>query len=203
MRRRNVLAAGVVTFAAAFAAARIGRASLARIAGHGHRVEAYTPTYRPQSGMQLAMIYFGSAHCAWASSPRLPRAVRTIETALATAARDRGWGFEAIGVALDWNPIEGIDHLRTVGAFDEVSSGENWGNSYATKYLGGLLHDPGATPEIVVMERRIQKADADSGRVNQRVDRKQLVLAKVGMVDIERWVANGVALPHLDSLRSE
>lgn len=157
----------------------------------------YEPSYRHVDGRQLVMLYFGSANCAWSNGDQVRRAVRHTARSLAEQARRRGWSFEAVGVALDWSPDEGLKHLRRVGSFDEVSAGNSWANMLATRFYSGQSGEPAATPEILVVLRVLRRPNRAEGVLNHVATRETLVTRKSGLVELTQWAAEGSPLPPL------
>jgi hypothetical protein len=86
----------------------------------------YTPPHQSETGPQLVMVYIGSASCAGSNQPALPRAVERLKLRLAGYAKHEAMSFTAIGIALDWAPHSGMEHLEKFGRFDEVAAGYNW-----------------------------------------------------------------------------
>ncbi|MGH7483907.1 MAG: hypothetical protein ACRELV_17290 [Longimicrobiales bacterium] len=141
------------------------------------------------------MVYIGSSVCASSNQPHLPQSIETIKIRLARLARERGMSFKAVGIALDWAPAPGIEHLAKFGLFDEVSAGYNWGNTLALRYLWSEAPARASTPQVVVYQRELI-APTDSGDVLHyaELERRRLV-AKIGSGDIIEWAASGVQLP--------
>lgn len=161
-----------------------------------HDRDTYRPKYKDVSGNQLVMIYFGSANCAWSNHTDSPTKLERIKLALERQATLRGWSFEAIGVALDWNPLEGIRHLSEFGAFDEVSAGNNSANAVALRYFGSLILEPESTPEIIVIGRTVSKPDFVHS-FTYRTNNERIIMRKVGLVEIDRWLSIGAPIPAL------
>jgi hypothetical protein len=200
--QRTLIYAGASVFVASLGSTILWRSrDLRRDSGNETAKRAlteYTPAYSDSGGEQIVMLYFGSAHCAWADSKELPSAVEAAKLSLRSQAQSKGWGFEAIGVALDWSWVEGASHLAKMGSFDEISSGLNWSNSMALKYLGGEDPGPESTPEIVVLRRTVVKPDFVH-TFAYRESSENLLVRKIGLYDIQRWVRIGAPIPGFGS----
>lgn len=194
-------AVSALAFLAAFLGTRSGavQAALLRRAHRGGTKEGggYRPPNVRANGTQLVMIYFGSAHCAWANDPDGPALVQQVKSSLEAQARRRGWSFEAVGVALDWEPEEGLEHLRRFGRFDEVSAGYSWANMLALQYYGDLRTEPVSTPEILVVRRTLRRPDFVSGAANYSASGGQLLLRKAGLHELRSWARQGSPLESL------
>ena len=77
---------------------------------------------------QLLMIYFGASTCGWCARPDTHELLRRAAFALRETAEGDNLGFLAIGVALDRDMEAGLDHLRLIGIFNQVSAGYSWAN---------------------------------------------------------------------------
>ena len=156
---------------------------------------AYTPRYRRETGPQLVMIYFGSSGCAASNQPALPEAVEALKIRLAGFAEQQEMSFVSIGVALDWIPERGIEHLRKFGRFDEISAGYNWGNTLGLRYMWSKESVTPTTPQVVVY-RRLFIAPVDSaGLPYYGESGLELLGAASGAGRIVEWAQSGSALP--------
>lgn len=156
---------------------------------------AYTPRYRRETGPQLVMIYFGSSGCAASNQPALPEAVEALKIRLAGFAEQQEMSFVSIGVALDWNPERGVEHLSKFGRFDEISAGYNWGNTLGLRYMWSEESVTPTTPQVVVY-RRLFIAPVDSAGPPYYGESDLELLGAVSGVDrIEEWVQSGSAWP--------
>lgn len=155
----------------------------------------YVPKYERAAGPQLVMVYLGSSTCRWSNQAPLPDAVEKIKLRLARYAEERGMSFRAVGVAFDWSPELGLEHLAQFGLFDEVSAGYNWGNALGLRYFWSDEPIRPATPQILVYER-IFIAPQDSGDVlwYGEKDRRNLV-SEAGVTAITNWAQSGIAIP--------
>jgi hypothetical protein len=192
---------GAVVFLVMFFAALGGHVSLPRSFATAHlrasRGNGYEPKYTHANGEQLVMVYVGSARCVWANDPQLPKLVEQAKLALETQAARRGWSFEAIGIAVDWIPEEGLDHLRRLGRFDEVSAGYGWANLAAAEFFNDRVPEPAATPEVLVLRRSLTMPNSLDGPSGYVLANQQVVARKSGLVELRRWVQDGALVPAL------
>ena len=188
----------LVVFAGTFTATATGKLRIPKIDVRVQRLseDGYRPAFRRAGGTQLVLVYFGKAHCGWSNLDWLPPVIEDIKVRLSKKAADMGRGFMAVGVALDWSPLEGLDHLAKMGLFDEVSAGYNWGNSAALKYMYQDMPGPAATPQLLILERTLQVPDSNSPAITYMVTGERVLARKVGAFEIRQWLNNGLPLPH-------
>jgi hypothetical protein len=203
MRIWSLVGAGMLVFGVAFVTSyRLPWLHLPFGTSRSHQGQ-YQPAYGTVDGPQLVMIYFGSAHCAWSNAKGFPATLEKVKLGLEQEARDHGWSFEAVGVALDWDAKEGLDHLRKFGEFDEVSAGLNWGNALAIKYFGDRIPEPASTPQVLVVLRNLLQPNFQKGLFTYRVNNERLVARKSGLYQIESWISNGLPLPGFPPIAKE
>ncbi len=154
----------------------------------------YAPDYTRRSGAQLVMVYFGSASCAWSNRPSLPDAVETIKRELAERAEEQGMTFKAVGVALDWSPEQGIEHLETMGRFDEISAGYNWGNSLALRHIWSDAFAAPNTPQILVYRQDFVAPEDEASELHYAAVGQELLMTKFGFQAITDWAEAGAGL---------
>lgn len=192
----RLVGAGVLVFGIAWSTSAFLRRMI--VPPPASAVASSAPRTRPPGeSHELVLIYFGSAHCAWAKRPELPRVVDSAKRQLARYAASRGLSFTTIGVALDWSPKEGLEHLAQIGEFDEVSAGSSWSNSIALKFFGKAVFGPASTPEIIILERSIGYPNPATGVFNNETTSERFVARYAGMVELRRWTANGAHLPDI------
>lgn len=153
----------------------------------------YVPAFRAPPGRELAMVFIGSSRCAASNRESLPPAVERLKLLLRDRAAQSGRSFTTLGVARDWDVEAGLAHLRRFGRFDEVSAGRNWLNGGVLHYVWDDLPGQAATPQVVVVERRLvdrRTSEAADGVVQD----ERLVTRLVGWKEIERWARRGAPL---------
>lgn len=153
----------------------------------------YGASGREPAGPELVMVYLGKSSCAASNHADLPADVEEIKRALAKKAAASGRGFVAVGVALDWSPRSGVEHLEKFGEFDEIAVGRSWGNSLALKYVWKDLPGVSATPQVVVVERTVRLPT--TGQRAAELGPERLVARKVGLGEIRRWLDAGTPIP--------
>ena len=149
-----------------------------------------------QPGTQLMLLYIGSARCTWCKKPELPGYVEQIADSLNARAAAQGATFGSIGVALDVQKAEGLQHLERILNFDQVSSGGSWINEAMISNVWDRWGAPSATPQLLVIERQLLR-DASTTAVTYRIAGQRLVARKVGLREIAAWVDNGAPTPRL------
>lgn len=158
----------------------------------------YVPDRTHTDGAQLLMVYLGSAFCGWCQDEHLPEAIESVKIALASQAHRAGISFKAVGLAVDWSPEAGVDHLQRMGLFDEVAAGDSWANTLAMEYVWSDESSVPATPQVLVYLRWLISPE-DSIRARHGESRKTLLVSKVGLQSILEWVQSGPTVPRLTS----
>lgn len=162
------------------------------------RWDDYVPAVTSEPSEQVLLVYVGSSKCRWANLPEFPGLVRAMKTELQSRARRHGKAFGALGIARDRVAADGLKHLSTFGAFDEIAAGNGWANTGIQHFLygDGELAGPSATPQVVLLSRRLARR---SGRVS--VEDERVLLRKTGFESIREWAANGLPVQALDTER--
>jgi len=162
--------------------------------------ERYAPDYEEAGGWELAMVYIGSSGCAPSNADYLPDAVRKIKHRLQRRAESKGYSFAVVGVARDWNVDQGIRHLRKFGEFDEITSGRNWLNSGASRFMYTRYPGEAGTPQVVVVSRYTKTVEGSG--IYATIEGRQIA-RKVGSETIQNWAGSeGELLPELERRKS-
>lgn len=158
----------------------------------------YVPPGPSGSGEQIVLVYIGSSTCPWANLPEFPGLVRAMKTELQSKARRYGKAFGALGIARDRVAADGLKHLAKLGAFDEVLAGNGWANTGIQHFLygDGELAGPSATPQVVLLSRRLARR---AGHVS--VEDERVLLRKTGFESIREWRVNGFPVQALTTER--
>lgn len=143
-------------------------------------------------GEQLVLVYIGSSSCSWSNRDEIPGAIGTIQSRLRQYAEEAGLGFVSTGVAIDWIVDEGVEHLRSVGRFDQMVTGRNWSNMGALRYIWQTVPGRASTPQIVVVRRHMDVPTADGTVGAFSVSNVRLVTRKVGFTEIRGWADSGL-----------
>lgn len=154
----------------------------------------YVPSFSARSGPELAFVYIGSSTCAYSNLPGLPDIVRKLKQRVRARAAENHRSFAAIGVAEDWVIDDGLNHLEKFGRFDEVMTGRNWLNIGALKYFYEDIPGRTSTPQVLVVDRVVEGADAPVYGIRD----EELVVRKVGAGEIRRWLEQDIPMPTLD-----
>ena len=178
--------AGCAVFAGAFLTALTGAAPWV--------APATQPPVRVVPGREIAVILISSSTCAASADPALPGQVERVRNAVSAQAHSRDASFASLGIARDTDAEAGIDHLRRFGRFDELISGRGWLNTGLVRYVWEDIPGRAVTPQILVVERTIvDRFGPDAAQSVVRGER--LLLRKVGLREIDRWVEAGSPLP--------
>jgi hypothetical protein len=134
----------------------------------------------PRSGRQVLVILIGSGECRFSSDQRVGKAYWTIvkhEENRATAAVS----VTAVGIAVDNSPVDGLETLRQVGAFDEYLVGNGWLGTGAVRYVVRDMAGMAVVPQVLILSRPFER----SPQLTVGVD--SLHLRLVGVDAILRW----------------
>lgn len=148
----------------------------------------YNPERFKDNIHEINLVYIGSSKCAFSNNPEVYSTVDLIKSELNTKANFYNVGFSAIGIAVDWDPMIGIDHLKKFGHFDEVITGNSWSNNGIIKYVGEMGQEP-STPQIIVTYRTYTKA------IKTNVLKEKYVMSLSGKQEIINWYREGTPLP--------
>lgn len=146
----------------------------------------------PRPGRQLVLVYVGSSRCGPSNAPDLPGVVGAISALLRSAAREDRLGFVRIGVAREISARSGLEHLSKFGGFDEISVGQGVLNTASAKYISVDHKGVAATPQLLVVDRRIGEV---LGSVDPVAADERVLLRKVGLAEISDWLKLGAPLP--------
>ena len=178
------------------------------VVGYSGQAERFTPWTRSSSwsggryvpaaaispGIEMAMVFIGSSTCGPSNADALPGWIDDIKLQVREQARARGAAFAAVGIARDRSVADGIEHLRRFGSFDEVITGRGWLNTGMLRYVWEDLPGRAATPQVLVVERRIVDRSSPAAAEAVVADERILV-RKVGLREIERWTTSGAPIP--------
>lgn len=158
--------------------------------------QKYTPSWENELGDQLLLVYIGSSTCGACNVEYLPQLVEDLKIMLEEKSQEYAFSFKVVGVSKDWVVNEGLNHLNKFGQFDEISTGSNWLNSAIIKYVWqDFLGDP-ATPQLVVVKRKMNNIGT-SGRNLYQVTDEEVILRKIGNREIEQWHKLKAPIPSL------
>lgn len=155
-----------------------------------------------RSDTELVVVYIGSSRCAASRRAEVIEAVRVAVRVLRRTADSAGVRFRAVGVAKEIRARAGIDHLASVGAFDEVAAGGSWHNLTAHRYVWGEIPGVAATPQVIVTLRKLVSPSKQDPGVGYAISSERLLARHVGVLEIADWVGRGAKIPpvweHLD-----
>ena len=149
---------------------------------------------RIRSGREWQLILIGASTCGASTYPGLSGAVRAVHRGIADSATAAGVTFTAAGIALDWDVEAGLRFLNDYGPFDEISTGRNWMNGTAERYLFGDLAAAPSLPQLVLVERTVEMLPG-------RIKRSDPVVLerKIGYEQIFAWAGMVPPSPAADS----
>ena len=147
----------------------------------------YTPSFTGPLEREFVLVYFGSAACGWCNNPDLPGVVDSAMVAVREHAASHGASFSAMGIAIDWDTRDGVEHLDKVGHFDDIATGRSGYGLGARTYL----HLMDGTPQVSVLERTASKLDEGAP---QRFKEKELI-RQTSLSGIATWVRRGAPIP--------
>jgi hypothetical protein len=148
-----------------------------------------------RTGDEVVVVYIGRASCSWCNRRGFAEQVGAIVDAVEHRASQSGLGFRTQGIALDRSISRGLRHLSKFGAFDEIAVGGSWTNEFAFRYFWNEIPGPPGTPTILVLRRSIQVPDSAVPVPLYSLDRREMLVRKVGLFEIQRWIRAGIPLP--------
>lgn len=150
------------------------------------RASDYAPDASVDPGEETLLIYIGASTCGWSNVPELPKEIRNLKARMQARARSNGRRFATIGIALDRLAADGIGHLEKFGPFNEIVAGHSWANRGVQHYIYGAgdMAGPAATPQVIVLSRRLR---LQAGHVS--IDNERVLVRKTGLDAISGWIA--------------
>lgn len=184
---------GVLVLVGGFAAGRARALLSAPVGG---------PAVRPASQVrfsttrdEVTLVLLTKSTCPWSSKQVVVDAVRLVKDSLSSRLSRRGIVFTTLGVSMDFETDDGIRHLRRFGAFDEVAVGRGWLNSVARPYFTGSAAGPAATPQLLVLHRRMAPPLLEDGGLIIETTPDEILGRYVGVQEILRWIRNDIPVP--------
>jgi len=142
------------------------------------------------TGNERLLVYVGSATCTFSNVKEIPGLVAAIRERVRASAEDRR--FVMVGIAKDLNVTAGLKHLARVASFDEVMTGRSWANIGVLKYVYSDLRGAAATPEIVVVDRRLV-----NDRTGTRVENEKVIVRALGLTGLRDLASGKTAIAPL------
>ena len=127
-----------------------------------------------RTGDERLLVYVGSSTCDFSNVEEIPRLVNAIRERVRASAESRR--FVMVGIAKDQNVTAGLKHLAKVASFDEVMTGRSWANIGVLKYVYSDLRGVAATPEVVVVDRRLI-----NDQTGTRVENETVIVRAAGL----------------------
>lgn len=143
-----------------------------------------------RAGDQVVVVFIGATFCHGADAPEFAKSVEKMKQLVRQQADSAGEASTVIGVALDWQPDDGIKWLRRFGSFDEVAAGGNWLNAGAIKYIFRDLPGEPGIPQVAIIRRHVEV-----GTRQIAISPEHLVSRKIGADEIMKWVDDGARIP--------
>ena len=153
----------------------------------GEDSTGYTPSFTAPLDHEIVLVYFGSATCGWSNHPDLPGVIDSAKVMVRGHALALGASFSAVGIAIDWDTKDGVNHLDEVGHFDYIATGRKMHGLEGQAYLDFLE----GTPQVSVLERTVQHPQ---GEVPARFDEREL-MRHTSLGRIANWVRSGASIP--------
>lgn len=139
---------------------------------------------RPRTGTELVLVLLVSSECAASQLAGLPEAVARITDSLSARAKREGLQFHTLAVALDVEPVRGVEFLRSMGNFDEIASGRGWFGLGSVVFMVRDQAGAMALPQVVLLRRELVVDAVPS------VSRDQIVARRVGADEIAHLADN-------------
>ena len=198
---------GVALVLAAFFAATFAGATVRRLLKSSDAQGPGTPVLgagRINGSLEqreIRVVYIGRSSCAWCTSPELKTALESLRALLRARNDSLGVRGSFHGVAVDLDPDLGVSHLKHLAPFDEVGSGRGWSSAAAEPYVTGPFAGPLATPQLLVIARRLQFPDS-TGTGLPLISDERLLTRKIGLMEIVAWIREGARLVSSEGLNA-
>lgn len=135
---------------------RVSSTNSSVVSGKPPAAQMHMRRGRVRAGTELLAILIVSSVCGASEYDALPGDVEKIRAGLSRRAREHGWHFSALGIALDERPADGLAFLQRFGPLDEVLAGGSWLNTGSVEYLVRNLPGAMAVPSLIVIDRTVQ-----------------------------------------------
>jgi hypothetical protein len=87
------------------------------------------------SEYELTFIYIGCSTCPPSSASQLPGLIEDISHNLQKVATEKGFAYHTVGISNEVNIADGIQHLKNIYDFKEISLGSNMKNISVHRYV--------------------------------------------------------------------
>lgn len=135
------------------------------------------------TGEERLLVYIGSATCGPSNDADMSHLLDAIRVKVAQSAERDGRRFVTVGIAKDGDVAAGLQHLESMGRFDEIMTGRSWANIGLLKYVFSDLRGPAATPQVIVVDRRVLNQG-----VHVEVTDEQVLARRIGLQELREWV---------------
>lgn len=136
------------------------------------------------------MVYFGSSNCQYSNDERIPKAINEIQKKLQAKSDAENMKFNSVGVSIDWDLKDGLNHLDKSGDFNEIMVGNNWFNHGSLKYFfQDSLTTPG-TPQVLILKRSYslnENGSLRTGANHANLVSDSLIVRLAGVESIIGW----------------
>ena len=154
------------------------------------QVDSYNPRYKSPTGRQLVVVYIGMTGCGASRDPELKQAIRRMKPLLAHQADSLKRPLSVNGISLDWVVDSGFVYLQSLGTWDEITVGNNWGNLGAIRYIWREVGGKPVIPQVLVYERSVTQ---DKKGITFGSERRLAMYE--GVPEIIEWVRRGAPIP--------
>jgi hypothetical protein len=159
-----------------------------------HELVGQTARYRPtetrHQGRDIVAIVIGSSQCGFSTWPKYMAVIDPLLRTLQEQARARGFGFTAVGMAVDDPADSGYAYLKRLAEFDEILTGRQWLNTGLVHFLWPDSTITPATPELLILARRFS-----NGVLGPRSVRTERLFFAQGVDSIMAFAKRGAPLP--------
>jgi hypothetical protein len=179
-----------------FGAFMLGRVGGVSVLSDRNYSTEYTSPRVSVKEKEIVMVYVGASTCGFANDPDLPGIIEKTKLSLQERAGIQGIGFSAVGVSIDWDVKEGVQHLDKFGVFDEILTGRKWhgygGRQFFWETLPSSLF---ATPQVLVIARTPDFPDSSLFGQEYPSLNETVLVRKIGVESITEWLEQGLSLP--------
>lgn len=137
-----------------------------------------TKSTRVVHDTELVLLYFGVSSCAACNDPRLRKTIKELSHNLSLISDSIKIRYTTIGVSIDEEPEEGLNHLKSIIEFNELSIGNGLTNKYFHDFIiNDSLTSFIATPQIFILKRTF-RPDTSTYKIDRHIINDQKLIGK-------------------------
>ena len=161
--------------------------------------ETLVNPFASANGTHLIAFVVTASDCGWSTLPAGIEAIRSLRAEMNSVYGDSYAEVRVVGVALDSDLDAGLRFLADIGrgapsgAFDQVIVGGSWLNEQIVRFVWRERIAQAATPQIVVVERKVD-SQAYLSSSSLGVEDDTVVANPAGAEEVVTWLKQGMPL---------